>query len=526
MNFIDRRKRAAAKLATFTMARARLRFHSSNAFRFARIRCTLISVKLFCVALICFFAVSCKKREFREDAPLAITHVTVIDATGAPEQPDMTVLVERGHISAISSASSVRVPSDANVVDGHRKFLIPGLADMHVHLTAAGEPTGSREFMIPLLIANGITSVRDMGGYLESLIPLREEIEAGTRLGPRILLAGPYLDGEPPSFTPSLVVTNAVQAAEDVHDLKNRGVDFIKVQSMLSRDMYFAIAKAAKSEHISFVGHVPDRVTAAEASAAGQRSIEHLTGVLRGCATDEPKLMHDQFLPASGKERGVSSSWRQFHWNDELLNSFSEARAHKLIEELVANETWQTPTLILLQQDAYPSQDLALAQDPHMLYVPGVVLDRWRKTAQQKAAATKPRDFAIRAGLLKNSEHIVDEMQSAGVKLLAGTDAPAPFVYPGFSLHEELALLVGAGLTPMQTLQAATVRAAEFMGKSATQGTIEKGKVADLVLLDADPLADIENTARISAVIVRGKLLDRAALDALLASVQKFAAAY
>lgn len=526
MNVIDRRERAAEKLRTFIISRVRFRFHSCDSLRFVRAHCTSISGKLFVAALICFFAFSCKKREFREDAPLAITHVTVIDATGAAPQPDMTVLAEHGYISAISSASSAKVPSDANVVNGTGKFLIPGLADMHVHLTAAGEPAGSREFMIPLLIANGITSVRDMGGYLESLLPLRKEIDAGTRLGPRIFMAGPYLDGEPPSFTPSLVVTNAVQATADVRDLKNRGVDFIKVQSMLSRDMYFAIAQAAKSEHISFVGHVPDRVTAAEASAAGQRSIEHLTGVLRACSTDEPKLMREQFLAAAGKERSVSSNRRQFDWNDELLNSFSEGQAHKLIGEFVANGTWQTPTLILLQQDAYPSQNLAPVRDPRTKYVPRVVLERWKKTAEQTAATTKPRDFAVRAGLRKNSEHVVDEMQKAGVKLLAGTDAPAPFVYSGFGLHDELALLVGAGLTPLQALQAATIRAAEFMGKSATQGTIEKGKVADLVLLDADPLTDIHNTSRISAVIARGKLLDRPALDALLLSAEKFAAAH
>jgi amidohydrolase family protein len=473
-------------------------------------------------ALTCVFLGACAKKE----EALAITHVTVIDGTGAPAQPDMTVLIERGRITAVTPSSSANIPWRTPILDVRGKYLIPGLADMHVHLTAASEPGGSREFMIPLLLANGITSVRDMGGYLESLLRLRKEIEAGTRLGPRIYLAGPYLDGDPPSFQPSLVVTNAVQAAGDVHDLKNRGVDFIKVQSMLSRDMYFAIAKAAKSEHISFVGHVPDRVTAAEASAAGQRSIEHLTGVLRGCATDEPKLMHDQFLPASGKERGVSSSRRQFDWSDELLNSFSEARAHKLIEELVTNETWQTPTLILLQQDAYPLGNPSLSADARLKYVPGIVLARWKKVAEEDAADLKPRDVPVHAGLMKNSEHVVDEMQNDGVKLLAGTDAPAPFVYPGFGLHDELALLVGAGLTPMQALQAATVRAAELMGKSATQGTIEKGKVADLVLLDADPLADIHNTTRISAVIVRGKLLDRAALDALLSSVEKFAAAH
>jgi imidazolonepropionase-like amidohydrolase len=470
-------------------------------------------------AFACVLLSACAKRE----EALAITHVTVIDGTGAAAQPDMTVLIERGRVTAVTQSSSARIPWRTPLLNARGKYLIPGLADMHVHLTAAGEPGGSREFMIPLLLANGITSVRDMGGYLESLLPLRKEIEAEKRLGPRIYLAGPYLDGDPPSFEPSLVVTNATQAAQDVHDLLQRGVDFIKVQSMLPRDVYFAIAAICKQEHVSFAGHVPDRVTAAEAAATGQRSIEHLTGVLRGCSSDEVRLMHEQFLPAAGKEKGLSSNTRQFDWDRELWMSFSGARAHELLEEFVANGTWQTPTLILLRQDAYPSGNASLLADARMKYVPGIVWARWKRAAEQNAADVKPRDAAVRAGLMRNSEHIVDEMQRAGVNLLAGTDAPAPFVYPGFGLHEELALLVEAGLTPMQALQAATLRAAEFMGKKAMQGTVEKGKVADLVLLDGDPLADIRNTTRVSAVILRGKLLHRAALDALLASAEKFA---
>src|SRR5271163_3683136 len=445
--------------------------------------------------------------------------------TGAAPQADMTVLIVRDHIAAMSSSAEANLPRNATIVDGSGKFLIPGLADMHVHLTGAGEPDGSRKFMIPLLLANGITSVRDMGGYLDSLLPLRHEIEEGKRLGPRIILAGPYLDGNPPAFQPSLVVTNAAQASGDVHDLKQRGVDFVKVQSHLSRDVYFEIATACKGEHISFVGHVPDRVTAAEASAAGQKSIEHLTGVLRACSSDEPKLMREQFF-ATGEEQNVSSSVRQLDWNRELLKSFSERQAGALLADFVANQTWQTPTLILLRQDAYPIVDLPATPDPRMKYIPREVLDRWKKTAAQNNTIATAPDYAVRKALMEKSEHIVGEMQNAGVKLLAGTDTAAPFVYPGFSLHQELALLVEAGLTPMQALQAATSRAAQFMGKSTTQGTIERGKVADLVLLDADPLTDIHNTSRIAAVIIRGKFLDRDALNQLLSLAENYAASH
>jgi imidazolonepropionase-like amidohydrolase len=483
-----------------------------------------LRVAVACV-IVCLLVCACAKQKLPEASALAITHVTVIDGTGAAPQPDMTVLLVRDRIAAITSADAANLPRHAIIVDGRGKFLIPGLADMHVHLTGAGEPDGSRKFMIPLLLANGITSVRDMGGYLDSLLPLRREIEEGKRLGPRIYLAGPYLDGNPPAFQPALVVTNGAQASGDVHDLVRRGVDFIKVQSHLSRDVYFQIAAACKGEHISFVGHVPDRVTAAEASAAGQKSIEHLTCVLRACSANETKLMREQFLAAAGKEKDVSSRTRQFDWERELLQSFSEARAHVLLQEFVTNGTWQTPTLILLQQDAYASANPAAIRDPRRKYVPRAVFDRWVKNSPQTQDVTKLPDYSIQKGLMEKSEHVVGEMQIAGVKILAGTDTAAPFVYPGFSLHEELALLVHAGLTPMQALEAATSRPAEFMGKSATLGTIEKGKVADLVLLDADPLADIQNTSRIRAVVVRGRLLDRAALDELLSSVEKCAAA-
>src|SRR5262249_40357246 len=154
-----------------------------------------------------------------------------------------------------------------------------------------GEPDGSRQFLLPLLLANGVTTVRDMGGYLESLMPLRQEIRGGARAAPQIFFAGPYLDGRPPSFQPAMVVNNTDDADKDVNDLKQSGVDFIKVQSNLSHGAYFAIAATAKREHIPFVGHVPDRVTAAEASDAGQRSIEHLTGVLRACSRNEKRLI-------------------------------------------------------------------------------------------------------------------------------------------------------------------------------------------------------------------------------------------
>ena len=465
---------------------------------------------------------SCKKPE---SSVLAITHVTIIDMTGAPPAPDQIVLIEKEKIIALGPASSVSIPGGAKILNSHGKVLIPGLSDMHLHLTGASEPGGSREFFLPLLIANGITSVRDMGGYLESLIPLREEIEEGKRIGPRIVFAGPYLDGNPPFFQPSLVVSNRKQAADAVHALVKKGVDFVKVQSNLSREAYFAIAETCRNEHHTFVGHVPDRVTAWEAASAGQRSIEHLTCELRACSTNEAELMRKQFRILVKKATPAQSKARQLAWDHEVLDTYSEQKAAELIAKFREQQTWQTPTLTLLRNDAFPSSSRNLPDDPRARYVPGKFVASWHKSYEQQMKSISEDEFSLRAALLEKSLALVRQMQRGGVRILAGTDSAAPYVIPGFSLHEELALLVEAGLTPMEALEAATKNAAEFLGHLDSEGTIAVGKDADLVLLDANPLDDIHNTQKIRAVFVRGKLLDRAALDRLLVDAEKLAAA-
>ena len=457
---------------------------------------------------------------------LAITHVILIDATGSPAQPDMTVVVANQKISAIGPSASTKIPKDAEVIDSTGKFLIPALTDAHIHLTGAGEPGGSREFIVPLLLANGVTTVRDMGSYLDSLLPLRKEIQGGKRLGPRIFTPGPYLDGSPPSFQPSFVVTNAVQASEDVHALVQRKVDFIKVQSHLTRDAYFGIADACSREHIPFVGHVPDAVTAAEASDVKQKSIEHLTGVLRSCSANEHHLMGLQFFVPAMQETPAQSRDRQFALQNQLLTTYSEKKANQLIAKFLKNQTWQTPTLILLKNDAYPTPQSDPSHDERNKYVPRQLFEAWKKGTADRDKHTTPEDYELRSKLFQKSLQLVGKMQAAGVHIMAGTDSTAPYIYPGSSLHEELALLVEAGLTPMQALQTATRNPAEFLGILKSQGTIEQDKFADLLLLDANPLADIHNSQKINLVIVHGKLLNRGALDDLQMNTAAYAASH
>jgi len=478
---------------------------------------TLFVIALFIIAVLGACSSS-------QDTPLAITHVTLIDATGAPPRADMTVIVARGMISSIGPSSATAIPPGTKVIDGSGKFLIPGLADMHVHLTGAGEPSGSREFIFPLLVANGITTVRDMGGSVELLKALRSEVETGKRVGPRIFFTGPYLDGNPPSFQPSVVVQNAAEGRAAVDQLRRDGVDFVKVQSRLQPEAYFAITDEAKKQGMRFVGHVPDSITAVQASDTGQASIEHLTGVLLGMSDKENELRNEKMKPLVTGERREVARNRDRIWTQTLLDSLSAQKTAVLLATFAKNRTWNVPTFPTLVHIGFVTPQTDLARDPRMKYVPGAVQANWQNATREQLEGYSSEDFILRDAIIQHSMEAVGRMNVSGIPLMAGTDTAAPNVIPGFSLHEELEYLVRSGLTPMQALQAATLKPAEFLGRSAEQGTIQTGKRADLVLLDANPLEDIRNTQSIRAVVVKGTLLDRGELDKLLTSVERFAA--
>jgi imidazolonepropionase-like amidohydrolase len=407
-----------------------------------------------------------------QESILAITHVNLIDATGVPVQTDMTVIVQGKQILQLGKSDSTTIPKAARVVDGRDKYLIPGLWDMHVH-EIFGARLPEDEKITPLLfVANGVTGVRDMGGDLEALKKWRARIAEGTLLGPRMIISGPMLDGPVPQFPSSAPVKDGADGRRIVDELQKNGADFIKIQSLVPRDGYFAAADEANKVGIVFAGHVPDKVRATEASNAGQKSIEHLTGVFEGCSTVEDELMAAPRGPGRGK----------------FLSTYDPARAKALIALFVKNQTWQVPTLYW-ERGEWLIEQTSAGPDPLAKYAPAA----WRvrawpmfTTGIEKDWSTDP--FADREKFFQAELKMVGEMNRAGVPILAGTDTAAGVrVYPGFSLHEELELLVRAGLTPMEALQAATLNAGKYLGLADT-GTIEKGKRADLVLLDANPL--------------------------------------
>jgi len=461
-----------------------------------------LSLILFCSSLL-LAQQRTSSRQF-----LVFTHVTLIDATGAEAKPDMTVVIRDGRIAALGRSGKIRLAKSAQVIDASGKFLIPGLWDMHVH-------EWNKEAFFPLFIANGVIGVRDMFAPLPPIKQWRAEVAAGTTIGPQIVAAGIILDGPNPACAPcSIAVGNAAEGRKAVLKVKEMGSDFIKVYSMLPRDAYFAIADEAKRQNMVFAGHVPEFVSAGEASDAGQKSIEHLTGVLVACSAKEEELRkeNEARLRADGF-RGDTMTLEQ----SRALDSFDAKQAAALFARFKRNGTWMCPTLSVLRAQAFIG-DADFRNDLRLKYIQNFLRKQFWDDGFGFSSRTAEDNARARRVFQKQLE-VVGMMKRAGVDFIAGTDTANPYVFPGFSLHDELALLVQAGFTPMEALQAATRDAARYLGRLDSVGTIEKGKIADLVLLDANPLAEIGNTRKINAVVVGGRFITRPELDKMLADV-------
>jgi len=306
--------------------------------------------------------------------------------------------------------------------------------------------------------------------------------------------------------------------------LKQAGVDFIKVQSLVPRDAYFAIADETKQQGISFVGHIPELVSAVEASDAGQRSVEHSMGIWQSCSTAEPELRISMAEALKDTKTTPDYIFARLGFGlppRGTLDTFSDAKASQLFERFARNGTWQVPTLV-------EEQSFALLVSKHLMdqrgmsFIPPAMQKLWDLPNILTPLSAEDRQDLVK--IVPMMLDVVSRMHRAGVRILAGTDAPW-LVVPGFSLHDELILLVKAGLTPADALRGATLDTAQFLGLQHLLGTVEKGKVADLVLLDANPLEDIRNTQKIRGVFMQGHYFDRQALDGLLQKVETQAAA-
>jgi imidazolonepropionase-like amidohydrolase len=435
----------------------------------------VISVfKVFFIAILCTASVG-----NAQEPATAFTSVTVIDGRSPDPRPFRTVVIRGNRIVAEGPATSTPVPAGARVIDGRGKFLIPGLWDMHVHTVMPGGRAA-----LPLYIANGVTGVRDMAGEWATIQQWRTEIAQGTLVGPRIVASGPYLEGGDQPI-PHLLVKSPADAAPAVDSLVRLGVDFIKVHGQLTPESYFAIARAARTRGIRFAGHVSRTVGAAAASDSGQASIEHILAIPNACTLAEVSELAPRFPVQAALGRC-----------DTLDQS-------ALYAKLKANGTWIVPTLVAqVEISLWPKRDL-----------PGDSVARYLTDSLRRYVAqifpmvdSVPPDADINGRKLFNKRvAVTGALFRAGVGVMAGTDAPLRNSPPGFGLHEELLHFTRAGLTPFDALRAATYEPARFLGILDSLGTVEPGKVADLVLLAANPLADIRNSSRTDYVVASGR---------------------
>lgn len=464
---------------------------------------------------------------------LAITHVTVIDMTGAAPKPGMTVVTSGDRITAIGPSDQLMPPKNAVVVNGAGKYVIPGLWDMHVHSMF---DRYERSVVLPLFIANGITGVRDMAadcfnacadadtaydpmhGPTAVLVRRwKDDIAAGRLSGPRMVVSSDMLDGPHPIWPGGLAIHDTAEARAAVRQAQSRGADFIKVYSGLSRENFMAIADESKRRGIPFAGHVPDAVSLEDAADAGQLSMEHLLSMHTACSTRRAQA--EQMYQAQRAHPATSPAAQAARTRARMLflnQSFSVDACAPLFQRFIRDHTWQVPTLTVLRGQVAYAWDSAFWRDPRQQYMARQDTAWWQGNVRQIRAGATAADLAASRLWFQHYLDIVGAMHRAKVSILAGTDVSNPWVYWGSSLHDELALLVDAGFTPLEALQAATIEPARFLHATDTLGTLEVGKVADLVVLDADPLADIRNTQHIRAVVIRGQLVDSAARHQLL----------
>jgi len=427
---------------------------------------------------------------------VAITDVTVIDVRQDRASRPRTVVVDDGRITAIGGSD--QIPDGAQRVDGRGKFLIPGLVDMHVHLFNLSSHRPPNDWTFPLYVANGVTAVREMRADADSMAQVvrwRKALEDGDLVAPRIIAAGIAVDGKSPT-----------DAARDVDAAAVAGADFIKVFSEVPESRWRVILESARKRWLPVAGHAPAGLPLLASADGGQRSNEHLMQAYEACSSVEKQLLADR----QGLE-GEALLAKRDAQEAQALAAFDRDICRRVCKALAASGQTQVPTLVLANEDTLAAGGPPSA-DPRWRYLRADEHPRW----EQFLGGYTSQDAALAQQRWPVARKIVFEMHQARVPIMTGTDAPMPGVYPGFSVHEEMAMLVESGLSPKDALRAATLVPAKFLGFAGASGSVEVGMRADLVLLDADPTRDIHNTRRIDAVLLDGRLLRHTDLDALL----------
>jgi imidazolonepropionase-like amidohydrolase len=447
-----------------------------------------------------------------EKLDIIIEETTVIDVQSGTLLENQYIGIRNDTIIFMGNAARIRGYLARQNVNGRGKYVIPGLWDMHVHFRGGEALIEENKNLLPLFVANGITGVREAGGDMTSAIfQWREQISAGQLAGPVIFTSGPKLDGPGGTWAGSIPVSTKAEVIQGVDSLENMGVDFIKIyDSRISREAYLWIIEEATKRGITTSGHMPFTVMLEEATKAGIGSIEHLYYILKGASAEEYAVTQDNI-------NGKAGFWGSM---DRLIATYDENTAQKTFASLKENNVYVVPTMHIGNTLSYLDRDNH-EQDEYLQYIgPGII-----KTYEGRvrgAMRASPAAVERRHALNSTFRGLVPRLSEAGVTLLAGSDTGASnsYVYQGISLHQELAALVEAGLSPLEALKAATINGARFLKVDDYYGTVETGKSGDLLILDANPLEDISNTQKINTLILDTKVYSKSDLAAMLQSVK------
>lgn len=461
----------------------------------------------FLCIILFFLFFSCQRKE-HISGDILIKNINIINVETSKVDSSQNIIITADRITHIESKHKLFDYKATTTIDGSNKYIIPGLWDMHAHpddpeVWRMSPEADKRDLLMPLFVINGVTGIRDMAGEISVVKAWRKKQEEGSLLVPKIFAGGPLLDGPNPMWDGSVGIDSPEKVNHVVDSLINEGIDFLKVYSLLPRDTYLALSQYANEIDFPFVGHVPFTVPPSEAAITGMKSQEHLLEILKECA-DTPS---EEFIAnIRNMDNGID---RSNAINTFRIATFNETKADSLYALFVEKNIWHCPTLSMWYKNAWYEEELI--KDRELLsYLPKYLQKYWTPKVNDHLTNRDNLDFIKTKKKLYNLYlKMVKRMHEKGVLLLAGTDTGAnPLCFPGVGVHNELKAFLEAGLTPMEALQTATINPAIFFEIYSDYGSVEIGKVADLVILDKNPIENIDNIRSINAVVQNGVLID------------------
>lgn len=436
--------------------------------------------------------------------------VNIVDIANNRILPEQMAIIRDDRIIYTGVERPVEQPAEELEASG--KYVIPGLWDFHVHVFTSPNEV---DFALPAYVVNGVTGIRDVGGFqpTEVIRQVAADVKHGKRIGPRIVLAGAVIDGPPGAWPGIKVAATPEEGRSLVRAFKAEGWSFIKTYSLVRPDVYDAIADEAHKLGLGLFGHVPEAVSLAQAVSKGHGIVEHFGRLTMACSTNEPAIVSRRLSGMAGAKTlaDIMVVLRETH--PLALKDHDEKLCSEAFERLKINGTWVMPSLIVA--DFYMGRDPA-ENDPRMQSIPLSVRSKWKENDFRRGQQTENEKLSAVEGV-KIEYGVFKKAHKAGVKFLAGTDAGYinPYIFHGFSIHDELERYVENGMTPAEALATATVNPSAYLGETKEAGRIAAGMRADIVVLDTNPLMDIKATRQIQAVIVNGKVYDRKDLDRL-----------